>query len=227
MRMIFARSEPSLYRSDYDEFARLISYLKSIQKDENKDLIYLGASSWDLNSSLIKAGGSYLNPPLLISVIGTSDIDSRDVYPLNRLLKARYVVIASPVQYHLNPSEQKVVKVVVDAFTQSWRFARDFKQLPVEFKLKDNMTVKIYERVQSASVETILDALEKIRSQVTRSPGQETYWLTLESGQETNINQEPYFNKVTISPIPIQSKSLFSLLYFGMLPKNCWLTDKS
>jgi hypothetical protein len=224
MRSMFAASEPPLVRQDYNEFIRLLEYLKGVNPNEKQ--IYVGASSWSFNSSIVKSGGSYLHPPLLLPVLGTSDIDSRDIYPLNRLLKARYVVIATPFQHHLDPAEQQVVEVVMDAFVQNWRFAQDFKPLPVQFRLQKNITVKVYERIRPASINTIFETLEKFRSRVLRKPGQETYWLALASEQATEISKDPIFDKTNIFPISVNPENSIPLLYFGEIPQKFRLKGK-
>jgi hypothetical protein len=223
-RSIFAISEPPLLRQDYSQFVELLEYLKKLNPDEKP--IYVGASSWLFNSSVVKSGGSYLHPPIQLPIIGTSDIDSRDVYPLYRLLKAHYVIIATPFQHHLAPSQQKVVQVVMDAFIQNWRFAQDFKQLPAQFHLEKNMTIRIYERVRPASVDTMLETLEQFRNHVLQKPGQETYWVALASEQATEISKDPIFDKTNIFPVSVNPKNSVPLLYFGKLPQKFKLEGK-
>jgi hypothetical protein len=223
-RSIFAISEPPLVRQDYSQFVELLEYLKKLNPDEKP--IYVGASSWLFNSSVVKSGGSYLHPPIQLPIIGTSDIDSRDVYPLYRLLKAHYVIIATPFQHHLAPSQQKVVQVVMDAFIQNWRFAQDFKQLPAQFHLEKNMTIRIYERVRPASVDTMLETLEQFRNHVLQKPGQETYWVALASEQATEISKDPIFDKTNIFPVSVNPKNSVPLLYFGKLPQKFKLEGK-
>ncbi len=223
-RSIFAISEPPLVRQDYSQFVELLKYLKKLNPDEKP--IYVGASSWLFNSSVVKSGGSYLHPPIQLPIIGTSDIDSRDVYPLYRLLKAHYVIIATPFQHHLAPSQQKVVQVVMDAFIQNWRFAQDFKQLPAQFHLEKNMTIRIYERVRPASVDTMLETLGQFRNHVLQKPGQETYWVALASEQATEISKDPIFDKTNIFPVSVNPKNSVPLLYFGKLPQKFKLEGK-
>jgi hypothetical protein len=223
-RTIFAVNEPPLIRQDYETFVQLLKYLSKINPEKKQ--IYVGASSWSFNSSIIKSGGSYLQPPIQLPVVGTSDIDSRDVYPLYRLLKAHYVVIATPFQHHLAPSEQQVVQVVMDTFDQNWRFTQDFKLLPFQFHLEKNITVKIYERIRPASVGTILETLEQFRTRVLRKPGQETYWLTLASEQGTEISKDPIFDKTNIFPISVNPQKSVPLLYFGKIPQKFRLEGK-
>jgi hypothetical protein len=223
-RPMFAVNEPPLVRQDYETFVRLLKYLDKINSEKKQ--IYVGASSWSFNSSIIKSGGSYLRPPIQLPVVGTSDIDSRDVYPLYRLLKAHYVVIATPFQHHLVPSEQQVVQVVMDTFDQNWRFAQDFKLLPLEFHLDNKITIKIYERARPASVNTILETLEQFRKRVVRKPGQETYWLALASEQGTEISKDPIFDKTNIFPISVNPQKSVPLLYFGKIPQTFKLEGK-
>jgi hypothetical protein len=223
-RPMFAFNEPPLVRPDYETFVQLLKYLNKINSEKKQ--IYVGASSWSFNSSIVKSGGSYLRPPIQLPVVGTSDIDSRDVYPLYRLLKAHYVVVATPFQHHLAPSEQLVVKVVMDTFDQNWRFAQDFKVLPLQFHLEKNMTIKIYERTHPASVDTILETLEQFRNHVVRKPGQETYWLALASEQVTEISKDPIFDKTNIFPISVNPQKSVPLLYFGKIPQKFKLEGK-
>jgi hypothetical protein len=74
-----------------------------------------------------------LQKPGRLNILYTPVTDSGDYYPLENLLKAQYVVVATPFQHHLRTEEQDVVKVGVDIFAQNWEFARDFTRLSEQF----------------------------------------------------------------------------------------------
>ncbi len=66
------------------------------------------------------------------------------------LLRADWVIVATPFQYHLHdPAEQKVVQSVVNLFDESWDLAGDFKLQSEQWQLEPAITVRLYRRSQS------------------------------------------------------------------------------
>jgi hypothetical protein len=220
--LLFSKKEPPLFREDYDRVASLVNHLRVHSNSSQK--IYVAASSYTLNYSVFTVVEQQLFGKSILSISRNSNIDSRDFYPLNGLLQAHYVVVASPYQYHVNPKEQTVVKVVVDAFKENWAIAQDFTLLPQTFQLEHGVTVQIYERIRPTSFLTILETLAKMRSQVSRVPGQEPYWLDLKSEQPTAIIQDPLLKMVQILRLQITNHTPASLLYFGQISENVKIT---
>ena len=72
------------------------------------------------------------------------EIDSRDAYPLNLLVRARFVLVADPFQNHMGADKQRVVKVVYDLFSRHLEFAQDFERLDARFKLSAGTMVTVY-----------------------------------------------------------------------------------
>ncbi len=213
---LFARREAPLIRPDYPEVVRFIKYLKENSKPDNS--IYIAASSYGLlNKSIVEEGEKELYKEQKLSIIRTSDIDSRDFYPLNGLLKAHYVVVTDPIQYHINPEQQKVITVVGDIFRNKQLIANDFEQVSEKFSLQGGVTAYLYKRIKPTSTETILSSLQFMEKKINRKPGRETYWLTLNSVQATVIERDALFKTTHISPLLVESKSPVSLLYFGKL----------
>lgn len=145
-RGLFAFPYPPQRREDAGELARLAKYLQS--QAAPLDPIYVASSSEILNSDLLwHAARALFDEPLSHA---TSDfwrgrgvnvlqwvpfVDSADAYPLEMLMYAQYVVVVRPVQYHLRPEEQAVVRVAVAAIAEDWAFGQDFTPLPQRFRL--------------------------------------------------------------------------------------------
>jgi hypothetical protein len=216
--LIFSKKEAPLFREDYESVASLVKYLRAHNNSNQK--IYVAASSYTLNYSIFTVAEQQLFGKSILSISRNSNIDSRDFYPLNGLLQAHYVVVASPYQYHVDPKEQTVVKVVVDAFKENWAIAQDFTPLPQTFTLEHGVTVRIYKRIRPTSFPTILETLGKMRSQVSRIPGQEPYWLDLKSGQPSAIIQDPLLRMVQVLRLQITNQTPASLLYYGQIPAH-------
>jgi hypothetical protein len=220
--LLFSKKEAPLFREDYESVASLVKYLRAHSNSSRK--IYVAASSYTLNYSVFTVAEQQRLGKSILSISRNSNIDSRDFYPLNGLLQAHYVVVASPYQYHVDPKEQTVVKVVVDAFQENWAIAQDFTPLPQTFALENGVTVRIYERIRPTSFPTILETLAKMRSQVSRIPGQEPYWLDLQSEQPSAIIQDPLLRMVQVLRLQITNKTPTSLLYFGKISAQTKVT---
>lgn len=173
---LFSASYPPLNREDYGEFSKLIDYLHTLNF-RNKPL-YIAASSKIINQSIVNNAEQSLYPNFpLISLLTPPQVDSRDIHPLGELLKAGYVVVANPIQYHLRPEEQDVVKVVVDAFNEHWEITQDFQQLPTQFELEKGVIINIYKRVRPTSIKIALLTLDKMNQSLKSRPGGQSSWM--------------------------------------------------
>jgi hypothetical protein len=192
-RPLFAINMPPLVRADYDEAVRLVNYLREITP--NKEPIYVvGYQRLQLDSGLMKAVERVQYPlkPRKLNILPAPQVDSRDAYPLEMLLKADYVVVPNPLpDYPDKPSkvpavgewvpnrELKVVQAVFEAFTNNWEFAQDFKRLPVQFNFDKGAVVNIYRRVRPTSLETAVRTLYAMQQEIGRRPGSQLDWMIL------------------------------------------------
>ncbi|MFC1975503.1 ABC transporter permease [Chloroflexota bacterium] len=189
-RGLFAANNPPLKSGDRDEITRLINYLQSFAS--SKEPVYVAASSGILSSDHLWHAERELYEQVLSSsysefwqtkklniIQWTPFADSRDPYPLEKLLRSHYVVVATPVQYHLRPEEQDVVKLVVDAFTENWEFAQDFTRLPMEFSLSNGAVVNIYKRLRPTSQKIALLTLKRMEEAIDTRPGGQSDWVSL------------------------------------------------
>jgi hypothetical protein len=195
-RPLYALSIPPLVRTDYDEVARLINYLRQLAP--NQEPIYVvGYQRLQLTSGLVKGAEFVLHgrDNRILNVLPAPEVDSRDTYPLETLLQAQYVVVPNPLPAYpgsptkvpaigewLPTKENDVVKVAFDAFTQNWGIAQDFKRLPIQFTLEKNAVVSIYQRTRPTSVETAVRTLYAMQQQIGEQPGGQLDWMILSQG---------------------------------------------
>jgi hypothetical protein len=95
-------------------------------------------------------------------------VDSRDIFTGKELFNAQVVLIVKPIQYHLLPSEQDVVRVVVKAFTENWDVSQDFRRLSPRFALQNGATVQVYQRVRPTFEEVAAKTLDRIKQELER-----------------------------------------------------------
>jgi hypothetical protein len=220
---LFSMSYPPLKRSDYNEVTRLVKYLSSVASQ--KEPIYVAASSKLLNDSILSKADWTLNQGKhRLNVLDTPEIDSRDVYPLENLLQAQYVIVVSPFQYHLKrPGEQKLVKVVVDIFNNNWKFSDDFIRLPVQFFLDNNAVVNVYKRINSTSLATTLQTLQYMQDYISRRPGRQSDWLKISEDSEKSISFIKNTNnsyQIEINRNLSSNSGSISFLYLKRLSKD-------
>lgn len=223
---IFSANYPPLKRADYDEVARLVSYLRSVSSD--KEPIYTAAASGLLNYSLLANADLTLHHKNdeKLEILAVPDIDTRDIYPLEGLLKAQYVVVATPLQYNVRPEEQEVVKVVVDAFNQNWEIAQDFTRLPVQFALAKGTVVNVYKRSRSTSLETAVRTLGAMHSYLGARPGGQLNWISLSEVPGYEIYRRPVRNIYVLRKASKHEARATSFLYIATLPEQVRITGK-
>jgi hypothetical protein len=210
-RRLFAANYPPRVRSDYDEILRLLDYLHSVAGPETA--VFVGGSSEVMNYDILaRAERAHRQPgqPAL-PFLETPQVDSRDWYPLEELLRARFVIITTPFQHHLAPSQQDVVRVVDAAFTEGWEIAGDFLPLPVWFHLADRAEATVFRRLRPTSPARALRTFdEERRFLAPRSPGTQPDWIGLTPDVET-IHQPPEARRIRFAPAATRQ----ILLYVG------------
>jgi hypothetical protein len=180
MRTMVAAGAQPLQRSDYEEVLQLLKYLRD--SADRGDTVYVAASSDILNDDILRhAHNEHYKNDHKIRFLYSPHIDSRDTYPLEQLLQARFVVIATPLQTHLHAKEQKVVDAVLSAFQQNWIIAQDFQLEPRKITLHANVQVQIWKRVRPTTMATTLRTAEAVESFVGQRPGSQRSWIALDT----------------------------------------------
>ena len=225
LRPLLSTNYPPLVRKDYDEIVRLVAYLRSVAAA--KEPIYVVASSQLLNYDLLRnaEGTLYGRGHSVLNVLVTPDVDSRDFYPLSTLLRAQYVLVASPFEHHLRPEEQDVGKVVFVAFTQDWEIAKDFVCLPEQFHLENGALVRTYRRTRPTSLETALRTFHAMRSFIGARPRGQPDWIILGGRFSSSIGRDQDGSyHIEIQPKHENNAPATSVLFLGTLPEKVKVT---
>ena len=173
-----AVGHPPLRWTEYDEIVRLVRDLRRVATRD--DPIYVAASG-RLRSSALRSADLMLDDPFRpgvtasdltwgsrLDVPHTPHIDSRDGNPTNLLLRAKYVVVATPVQYHLAPEEQRIVRTAVEELTEDRPMARDFEALPGTYALAGGARVQVYRRTRLSDEAAALATYARFRAALGR-----------------------------------------------------------
>lgn len=231
-RPFFSANYRPQVRSDYDEIVRLIFYLRSLAP--HQEPIYVAASSRHLNWDLLRTAERTLfgRGETVLNILEIPEVDSYQFYaqPLETLLQAQYVLVATPFQHHLRlEKQQDVVKVVFVAFTENWEIARDFIGLPVQFQLANGIVVNVYKRTRATSLGTALRTLEAMKTFVgTPLPDRQIDWINLSQRFSASIRKNrDHTYSIWIGPGNRGSGPTESFLYLGMLPEHVKIAGKS
>jgi hypothetical protein len=209
IRSLVAAKHPPQQRADYEEIVRLVDYLR--QNAANAPIAVNGSSEW-MNEDLLRQAEwqVYGENRAKLHITYCPQIDSRDSYPLESLLNAQYVVLTQPLRYHLPPDQQKVVRVVGDAFAENWPIAGDFERLPEKFSLDSGITATVCKRIRPTSTATAIDALTKMVTRVGARPGTQDDWFFL-TGQSPAHEKMQYYSQIGFTDKEPAAPSLMSL----------------
>jgi hypothetical protein len=161
----FAAADPikPIVNPAYDEIVRLVGYVHS--QVQNQDKVIVAASSHIMNFDMLRVAerSMYGANGAKIRFLAAPQVDSLKVSPLPDFMAAQYVVVAKPFQSHLRPEDQKVVRVLLEAFEQHWPIAEDFTLMSERFTLGTPDTeVKIYKRVRMSSPDVMADTRKRM-----------------------------------------------------------------
>ena len=143
-----AREYP-MVRTDLDQVQALLDTLSEVSQG-SPSTIYILASSFSLNSSIVQEGCLLLQRPhreLSRKIAFTNDVDKRDGFPV-QFLTARYVVLTLPFAYHLPPQDQKVIGVLADELVKGQGIGKSYDKLNYEFSLGDGSSAFIYKKTR-------------------------------------------------------------------------------
>lgn len=144
--------ERPLTRTDLDAIAAFWNRLAHLD-GVSDGKVYVVASSDILNADLLV---NYCMHQIGLArkdcdfILRSSDVDKRDGFPY-QFLEARYAVVASPVQYHLDPTGQRMVGVLARELESGTGIGASFRRLPGVATLEGGVAVSIFERFQPIS----------------------------------------------------------------------------
>ncbi len=178
VRPLFAGRWDPRDRWDDGEILRLVERLRELAPGPH---VYVVASSDLFNPDLVRHAEWQLvgRRNAALDVLAVPEVDSRDYYPLGRLLDATAVVVTEPVAYHLGPDAQRTMTVVHDLFAEGRGLARDFAAMPGTFSLEEGTRLRVYQRQRPTSLPTALETLRIVESRLPIRPGMQPDWVVV------------------------------------------------
>jgi hypothetical protein len=137
-----------LVRNDIDALNHLLDRLGELEL-EQPGLVYVLASSAILNSDIVQNHCLFglQRRVFCDQLFWSHNVDKRDGFP-RQFLRAAYVVIASPTQYHLRAEDQRVIGILAREVMEGHGVGASFRRLAGEFKLDKGVTVWVYAKVR-------------------------------------------------------------------------------
>lgn len=154
---------PPLRDRNYDELARLIRHLRTVDTNPASP-VHVAASSIVINSDLLTNGEGALfgRANRRLGFMNGSHADTVQPYTLRDLVAADWMVQVTPLQLHLRLEDQGVVESVHRAFRESWPIAGDFSAESETFHLLPEMEVQIFRRIRPSGLAAQIDAARRM-----------------------------------------------------------------
>src|SRR5271157_320699 len=152
-------------RSDVPEMGRMLSVLDGyLQKSDGR--VYVLASSVILNSEILQ--NASISLPLTFRsqdrvIARCSHVDKRDGFP-KALLKAEFVIVTSPIQYHLRPADQQVIVIPAESFLNQTDIGKAFELLPESFLLENGTRTLLFRKKRPINPTEVAQLSERLRA---------------------------------------------------------------
>lgn len=144
-------------RSDIRVIRDLLCTLDHLVQSQ-KDLIYVLSSSLVLNEDILINASRMNHMTVHKQILPTHHVDKRDGFP-HHFMDAKYVVVGDPIQYHLNPKDQRVIGILGNQILHQSGIGLSYERLPYEFILDGNVKAYIYEKkfpIKRADIEDLM-----------------------------------------------------------------------
>lgn len=113
------------------------------------------SSSAVLNESMLNTLGDQK-----LHLISISQLDLRDQFDPS-LLRARYLVITTPVQTHLAPSEQRVITLPATEILSGSGIGHAYRKIGASYRLSQGVTTLLYEQVAPIAQEDLNSLMDR------------------------------------------------------------------
>jgi hypothetical protein len=150
-----------LVRHDINEINNMINVLGDSSKNQDNP-IYVLSSSGILNDDILKNAclSAKRTNTFCNNILTTSHVDKMDGFP-QQFLKAHYVILTNPIQYSLQPKDQRVIGILADEIMNQKGIGLSFGRLNYEFTLDSNVRVYIYEKMKSFKLNDLNNLSQK------------------------------------------------------------------
>ena len=162
---------PPLVRGDLGELIRMNATIDKYLDKPDSRVYVLASSVWFSGDHLMHVG-----PSLRTSfraddrVIGRWSIVDKGVGFPHELLQASLVVVASPIQYCLNPSDQQIVGIPAESFLNGTGMAKAFERLPESFTIEQGIKIYLFRKTRPIEPSEVAELSERLRASYPDRP---------------------------------------------------------
>jgi hypothetical protein len=153
-----------LVRTDIVEIVRMMSVLDQYLQQTGGRLYVLAASE-RLSSDQFLHATTSLPVPFLSAdrvIPQCACVDKRDGFP-KELLSAEFVMVATPIQYSLRPTDQQVMGIPAESMLNHTDIGRAFQRLPESFALQDGITAFLFKKTRAIDPSELAQLSERLR----------------------------------------------------------------
>jgi len=177
LEALLPASASPFYRDDLDAMRSLVDRLRAECGPDRP--IFVVASSYTLNSDLLVQAERqfYGRENTRLTVLPTPEVDTRDRYPVSRLVSSGCAVVARPLQLHLVAEEQDLLSVTYAMFRDGVGVASDFELDPRTIELRYAVKVEVFRRVRPTSLERGLETLRLFESAIPEPAPTQPGWV--------------------------------------------------
>ncbi|MBX7184221.1 MAG: hypothetical protein K1Y01_03660 [Vicinamibacteria bacterium] len=167
------------FRDDLGALRSLVDRLRATCGRDRP--VYVVSSSYTLNSDLLVQAERqfYGRWNTRLDVLKTPEVDTRDNYPISMLVNTRCVVVAMPIQLHLQPEEQDLVSVSYAMFRDRVGIASDFEPDPETVGLRWRVKVVLFRRVRATALDPGLKTLQMFERAVSEPASTQPDWVVV------------------------------------------------
>ncbi len=180
--------------------------------------VFVVASSYTLNSDLLVQAERqfYARENTRLRVLPTPEVDTRDSYPISRLLTAQCVVLAIPLQLHLDPQEQDLLSVSYAMFKDRVGIARDFERQRETFDLRWGVKVEVFRRVRPTSPEHGLETLQLFERAIPDPASTHPDWVMVGGSFPAWVTPLAHSaTRIVLHPTPRDASAATVAVYLG------------
>ena len=179
-RALAAGNWPPSRHPGYASVLDLVQALRSSRSSTQP--VFVAASSFCLNADIVRRADAELAGASgrRLDVQDVPAVDSEGAYPIGLLIDAGLVVVGEPLQLHLPPERQQVVRLAVEALARRSGLALDFEPWPQAVSL-GACQARVFERRRPTRLAVALAALDEMRGSMAGRPGQQPDWAVVES----------------------------------------------
>jgi len=145
-------------RYDIDQLLALADFVDGLSAEEPATAALL-AASFTFNTETLTSLRASLNlpePEVKTTIQYHGSVDKRDPFNWNTVT-ADYLIVGDPVQVHLGEENQEILAILVNHVLNGTGPGKAYRLLPDTFQLSDGVTVRIYKRVRSWTLEEYHD----------------------------------------------------------------------